>query len=305
MLTTQPRETMRSMQAWQGEPGDTKSSYQIYRDWIREIDVLPNDEQIRLAEDMQEPGVGESAMRRLIEANLRLVPYIARRYRGLGVDLMDLIQEGNLGLIRAAQKFDYSLGVPFGLYALRWIRMRILQALANQSRLIRVPLHRIEGLRQVERAKRALQGGQEEEDELSVEELAEHLEIGERQLRKLLSTQFYNTISLTVTTYQGDEALPLEDTLEADPQDTPECAFERSSLEAQVCDLCKDELTPREWRVLQLRYGLGGECEHTLMKTGKLLGLSHQGVSDIEARALGKLAGSARIHHLQEYLRPV
>jgi RNA polymerase primary sigma factor len=168
-----------------------------------------------------------------------------------------------------------------------------------------VPLHRIEGLRQVERAKRDLQGGQEEEDGLTVEELAEHLEIGERQLRKLLSTQVYNTISLTAPTYQGDEDLPLEDTLEADPQDTPEYAFERSSFEAQVRDLCEAELTPRERRVLQLRYGLGGEFEHTLKQTGKLLGLSHEGVRDVEARALGKLSGSARIHHLQEYLCPV
>jgi len=301
MLRTQPRDTM---QAWQGEPGDTKSSYQLYRDWIRQIDMLPNDELVRLAQDMQEPETRESAMRQLIEANLRLVLYIARRYGNLGLDPLDLIQEGNLGLIRAAEKFDYHLGVPFVPYALRWIRSFILQALANQSRMIRVPLFRIAGLRRVARARQALQEGPEE-DELTAEDLAEHLEVSEVRLRKLLSTQLYHFISLTASTYQGDEDLLLEDTLEDDPQDTPEHAFERSSLQAHVRDLCENELTPRERRVLQLRYGLGGEHEHTLMETGKKLGLSHEGVREIEARALGKLSQPARIRHLQEYLRPV
>ncbi len=260
MLKTLSHDTTRSMQAWQGEPGDIRIPYQTYRHWIRQIDLLPNEELMRLAEEMLKTETREPARCQLIEANLRLVPYVARRYRNLGVDAIDLIQEGNLGLIHAAEEFDYRLGVPFGLYALRWIRMYILQALANQSRMIRIPLYKIEELRRVARARQALQEDQEEQDEQAIEALAEHLDISEQQLRKLLSTQLYDTISLTISVYQGAEELLLEDTLEADPGDNPECAFERSSLEAQVRDLCEDELTPRERRVLQLRYGLGGEA---------------------------------------------
>ncbi len=294
----------------------SSDSAKLYREEIARVDLLSAEEVISLAqriergraaaENPRQPGhkelieEGENARRQLIEANLRLVIHIAKRYRGLEMDLMDLIQEGNLGLIHAVEKFDYRKGYKFSTYATWWIRQAIIRALTEQARMIRVPLHKMEKMKQLTRAQQRLQQGLEGEP--TIEDLAGQMEISVQQVIDLLiMTQTQEPLSLDIHRKVGEDELPLSDLLEDDAIYSPERVVFTQTLETQVRELLKS-LTPRERRVIQLRYGLDGDHEHTLHETGRKLGLSHEAVRQLEGRALRKLDPLSRNRQLDDFL---
>jgi len=288
----------------------------LYSDEIGRVELLSSEEVICLAQRIERgrlaagqwprrPGQqqfiedGERAKRRLTEANLRLVVHVARRYRGLGTDLMDLIQEGNLGLMRAVEKFDYRKGYKFSTYAIWWIRQAIARALTEQARMIRVPLYKMEKIKRLGRVRQRLQQGLEAEPTL--EELAEQMELDVRQVIDLL-TMTQETISLDrPRRVSEDELLPLSDLLEDDPSYSPECVVISQTLEAQVRELLAN-LTEREREVIKLRYGLNGSRELTLHEVGRKLGLSHETVRQVETRSLRKLDPLSRTRKLDDFL---
>ena len=288
----------------------------LYSDEIGRVELLSPEEVISLAKRIErgrlvakqwpvQPGHrqliedGERAKRRMTEANLRLVVHVARRYRGLGTDLMDLIQEGNLGLMHAVEKFDYRKGYKFSTYAIWWIRQSIARALTEQARMIRVPLYKMEKIKRLARVRQRLQQGLEAEPTL--EDLAEQMELEVQQVIDLL-TMTQETISLDKPRrVSEDELLPLSDLLEDDPSYSPECVVITQTLEAQVRDLLAN-LTEREREVIQLRYGLNGSRELTLHEVGRKLGLSHETVRQVETRSLRKLDPLSRTRKLDDFL---
>src|SRR6266852_1161768 len=294
----------------------SSNSARLYSDEISRVDLLSAEEVISLAQriergraasaDLRQPGhkelikEGEKAKRQLIEANLRLVIHIARRYRGLNLDLMDLIQEGNLGLIHAVEKFDYRKGYKFSTYATWWIRQYIVRALTEQARIIRVPLYKVEKMKQLSRVRQRLQQGLEGEPTL--EDLAGHMDLSIQQVIDLLiMTQTQEPLSLDIRRKVGEDELPLSDLLEDDAIYSPERVVITQTLEAQIRDLLAS-LTPRERKVIELRYGLDGDRAHTLHEAGRKLGLSHEAVRQLESRALRKLDPLSRNRKLDDFL---
>ena len=294
----------------------TSDSNRLYRDEIGQVDLLSNEEVICLAQRIERgraaaafpryPGhaklieEGEQARRKLIEANLRLVISVARKYRGLDIDMMDLIQEGNLGLIHAVEKYDYTKGYRFSTYAIWWIRQAITRALTEQARMIRVPLHKMEKMKRLERVQQRLRDGLEAEPTL--DELAEEMELSPQQIIDLLViTRSQEPLSLDIRRKVGDDDLPLSDLLEDDQAHSPEEIVMTQTLEAQIRDLL-ESLTPRERQVIRYRYGLDGAREHTLHEVGRKLGLSHEAVRQVESRALRKLDPLSRNRKLEEFL---
>lgn len=307
----------RTMEGIQANPvamnlSDTTS---VYRYEIGQVDLLDSEEVAQLAERIercrkgkkprglnrpaQEMEEAQEARCQLIEANLRLVLHIARKYRGFGVDLMDLVQEGNLGLMHAVEKFDHRKGYRFSTYATWWIRQYITRALAEQAHMIRVPLYKVEEIKRLGRVRRRLQQ-QGMESEPTLEELAQQMEVSVQQVITLLSTS-QETVSLDMPRKGGDDEISLSEILEDDPAYSPERVVLTETLKVHIRDLL-NELTVRERRVLQLRYGLDGRAEHSLSETGKKLGLSHEAVRQVEFRALRKLDLPCRDRMLQDFL---
>ncbi len=288
----------------------------MYRDEIGRVDLLSNEEVICLAQRIvrgraaaerpRQPGhqqlieEGEQAKRKLIEANLRLVIYVARKYKGLDLDVMDLIQEGNLGLMHAVEKYDHTKGYRFSTYAIWWIRQAITRALTEQTRMIRVPLHKMEKMKQLARIQQRMWQGLEVEP--TVEELAEQMDLSVQQIIDLqVITKAQEPLSLDIRRRVGDDDLPLSDLLEDDQTNSPEQIVITQTLEAQIRDLLQT-LTPRERQVIHYRYGLDGDREHTLHEVGRKLGLSHEAVRQVECRALRKLDPLSRDRKLEEFL---
>lgn len=291
----------------------------FYRYEIGRVGLLTSEEVNRLAQRIEKGKSGKKqrglqplqrtskeaeeaaeARRQLIESNLRLVLHLARKYRGFGVDLMDLIQEGNLGLMHAVEKFDYKKGYKFSTYATWWIRQYITRALAEQAHMIRVPLYKVEEIKRLGRVRRRMQQEHGQINEPTLEELARQMEISIEHVIALMSTS-QETISLDMPRKGGEEETALSEVLEDDPIYSPERIVINQTLQDHIQDLL-GALTPREKRVIELRYGMNGGKEHSLTETGKKLGLSHEAVRQVEFRALRKLDHPCRSRMLQDFL---
>ncbi|HEY0755663.1 MAG TPA: sigma-70 family RNA polymerase sigma factor [Ktedonobacteraceae bacterium] len=288
----------------------------LYRDEVGHADLLTSEEVNCLAQSIEKgrvaatrPGLpghrelieaGNRAKQRLVEANLRLVIHVARRYKGFEMDLMDLIQEGNLGLMHAADKYDYRKGYKFSTYAIWWIRQAITRALTEQVQMIRVPLYKMEMVKRLTRARQSLEQGLEKEP--SLEDLASQMEVDVEQVTDLLMMiQAQDPLSLDIRRRVGDDEIPLSDLLEDDQLNSPERIVIAQTLEVLIRELLND-LTSRERSVIRLRYGLDDGHEHTLNEVGRKLGLSHEAVRQIEYRALKKLDPLSRKRKLEEFL---
>jgi RNA polymerase primary sigma factor len=264
--------------------------------YVRQIGngaLLTREEERELARRKDEGD--EEAKRRLIESNLRLVMSITRNYTKASVPLLDLIQEGNLGLIRAVEKFDYRLGYKLSTYATWWIRQAITRALADQGRTIRLPVHVADQVRRLLRARRQL--AQKLNREPSLAELARETQQTEERVRELLELV---EIPVSLETPVGDGESSYGDLIEDVNSLAP---HEQSAQQARTRELAGalDQLNPRMRRVLSLRFGLDGEPPHTLEEVGTKLGITRERVRQLETRALRELRLSAP--GLEHYLR--
>jgi RNA polymerase primary sigma factor len=241
---------------------------------------------------------GREARQRLIQANSRLVVHIAKRYMGHGVQLQDLIQEGNLGLIRAVEKFDYRRGFKFSTYATWWIRQSIARALADQSRAVRVPVHMTERINRVVGARRRLE--QRLGHEPSVVQLAAELATTPRQVEELLEIA-QRPLSLEMPVGQERDS-ELGEFLEDSGVPPPPEIASRSLLREEI-EQALSSLTPREARVLQMRYGLLDGTPHTLEEVGAKFGITRERVRQLEQKAIRRLRHPTRSRKLKEYLR--
>ena len=267
----------------------------MYLKEIGKVPLLTAEEEVELATRMAEGD--ESAKQKLAEANLRLVVSIAKRYVGRGMLFLDLIQEGNLGLIKAVEKFDYQKGFKFSTYATWWIRQAITRAIADQARTIRIPVHMVETINKLIRVSRQLlqQYGR---DPLP-EELAKEMNISEEKVREILKIA-QEPVSLE-TPIGEEEDSHLGDFIPDDDAPAPAEAAAFTLLKEQLMDVL-DTLTPREEKVLKLRFGLEDGRARTLEEVGKEFQVTRERIRQIEAKALRKLRHPSRSKKLRDFL---
>ncbi len=267
----------------------------MYLKEIGKVPLLSADEEIELAKKME---LGDDyAKKRLCEANLRLVVSIAKRYVGRGMLFLDLIQEGNLGLIKAVDKFDWRKGYKFSTYATWWIRQAITRSIADQARTIRIPVHMVETINKLIRISRQLL--QEYGREPSPEEIAKEMDISEEKVREILKIA-QEPVSLE-TPIGEEEDSHLGDFIPDEDVPAPAEAAAFSMLKEQLVEVL-DTLTEREQKVLKLRFGLEDGRARTLEEVGKRFDVTRERIRQIEAKALRKLRHPSRSKKLKDYL---
>ena len=267
----------------------------IYLKEIGKVPLLTSDEEIELAKRMEEGD--ESAKTRLAEANLRLVVSIAKRYVGRGMQLLDLIQEGNLGLMKAVKKFDYRKGYKFSTYATWWIRQAITRAIADQARTIRIPVHMVETINKLLRVNRQLL--QELGREPTNEEIAERMDIPVSKVREIMKIS-QDPVSLE-TPIGEEEDSHLGDFIKDENITSPADAAAFVLLKEQINEVL-GTLTDREQEVLKLRFGLDDGRTRTLEEVGKEFNVTRERIRQIEAKALRKLRHPSRSRKLKDFL---
>ncbi len=240
---------------------------------------------------------GRSAQEHLIKANSRLVVSVAKKYVGRGVPFLDLIQEGNIGLIRAVKKFDYRRGYKFSTYATWWIRQAVTRAIADQGRTIRVPVHMYEQINRLTRTSRQLV--QELGRDPTTEEIAEELGVTPRKVEHIMRVS-QRPLSLEMPVGEEEDSY-LGDFIEDEDADSPQDSAGRQILR-EVIDEIFQSLTPREVRILQLRFGLVDGYNYTLEEVGRKFGVTRERIRQIEAQALSRLRHPSRSRRLRDYL---
>lgn len=273
----------------------TDDPVKVYLKEIGTVPLLSSEEELELAKRVVEGD--EKAKKRLSEANLRLVVSIAKRYLGRGMHFLDLIQEGNLGLMKAVEKFDYTKGFKFSTYATWWIRQAITRAIADQARTIRIPVHMVETMNKVRRVSGQLLHNNGREP--TPEEVAEELNMPVEKIREIMRA---SQDPLSLETPIGEE----DDTHLGDmvPDGDALAPVEEAShvlLREQLMDVL-GTLTPRERKVLQMRFGISGGRPHTLEEVGKEFDVTRERIRQIEAKALRKLRHPSRSKKLKDYL---
>ncbi len=271
----------------------------MYLKEIGKVPLLSAEEEVEIAKKLESgtPEEKEEAKRKLSEANLRLVVSIAKRYVGRGMLFLDLIQEGNLGLIKAVEKFDYRKGFKFSTYATWWIRQAITRAIADQARTIRIPVHMVETINKLIRVSRQLL--QEYGREPTPEEIAKEMGISEAKVREIIKIA-QEPVSLE-TPIGEEEDSHLGDFIPDDDAPAPAEAASFALMKEQLLDVL-DTLTPREEKVLRLRFGLDDGHQRTLEEVGREFNVTRERIRQIEAKALRKLRHPSRSKKLRDYL---
>jgi len=273
--------------------GGAEDAVRLYLRNIGRVRLLTKQDEVRLAKRVEQNDM--TAKNTLIEANLRLVVSVAKRYQGRGLTLLDLIQEGNMGLIRGVEKFDWRRGFKFSTYATWWIRQSITRALADQSRTIRIPIHMVDRMNKVARARRQL--SQNLERDPTPAEIALLVDMEPEKVEELLRLG-QEPISLEAPVGGEEGAALLSDFIEDDSRDRPDAQVAKLMREADV-QMVLDKLPDRERKVIELRFGLDPEGPLTLQEIGKHVGLTRERVRQIEVKTLAMLKSSGQADKLE------
>lgn len=275
----------------------SSDSIQMYLREIGKVPLLTAEEEVALAKrkERNDP----EAKQRLIEANLRLVVSIAKKFTGKSLSLLDLIQEGNIGLFRAVEKFEYRKGYKFSTYATWWIRQAITRALADQSRTIRIPVHMVETINKFQQVERRLiqDLGREPLPEEIAAEMGEDVE----KVRHIMKIS-QDTVSLETPVGDDDEDSTLEEFIEDEKNMMPDRSAGLQLLKDHVREIIKN-LSPREQKILEMRFGLTDGVTHTLEEVGQEFGVTRERIRQIEAKALQNALNMPQISRLKDYLR--
>ncbi len=272
-------------------------SVRLYLREIGKIPLLSNEEELALAQKVK--AGDKRAKDHMAEANMRLVVSIAKRYVGRGLDLLDLIQEGNTGLLRAVEKFDPDKGFKFSTYATWWIRQAITRAIADQARTIRIPVHMVETINKLLRTHRRMT--QELNREPTNDELAKEMEMEVDKVEHIMKIK-QDISSLDAAVRDDEEDSVLGDFIEDEDTESPEEAATNQLLREQVNDVL-EALSEREQQILRLRFGLDDGKTHTLEEVGKEFGVTRERIRQIEAKALAKLRKSKESKKFRDYIR--
>jgi RNA polymerase primary sigma factor len=283
-------------------------SVRMYLREIGKIPLLTTEEELKLAKQVAKGN--KKAKDKLAEANMRLVVSIAKRYSGRGLDFLDLIQEGNTGLLRAVEKFDHKKGFKFSTYATWWIRQAITRAIADQARTIRIPVHMVETINKLLRIQRKMTADLNREP--SLEELAKELFSGEKkysEAEKIKRTKYVMKIKqdiasldATISRDSDEEESVLGNFIEDESAVRPEDATATQLLKEQVSEVVRT-LSDRERKILEMRFGLNGGRPHTLEEVGLEFDVTRERIRQIESKAIAKLRKNKDVKHLYEFLK--
>ncbi len=286
---------MRQLQISKQITNRTSQSLDKYLQEIGKVDLITPDEEVDLAKRIR--GGDQLALEKLTKANLRFVVSVAKQYQNRGISLGDLISDGNLGLIKAGQRFDETRGFKFISYAVWWIRQSIMQALAEQSRIVRLPLNRVASLNKISKTFSELE--QKYEREPSLDELAEVLDVSTAEVDGNMKISGRH-ISMDAPFIQGEEN-NLLDVLESENEESPDSSLMRNSLREEVQRVLSN-LTQREADVISLYFGLNGEHSNTLEELGEKFNLTRERIRQIKAKAIRRLRHTSRSKALKPYL---